>query len=378
VSSARLRPSGQRRGQRGFTLIELMVALAISSIMVMMVLSVFSRMSTAYRRQQQVASLQGVLSAAQNMLAQDARQAGFQLADGFTMAGGSLLRPVQIVNSSAASDEIYFYSADAAVQARVLSPASSIAAASVDIDTSSVPNPFVNGELVVIVNTSTTTAQVTGEVNARVIPKFAACLVRISVVGPAQINLSQTLPWGSANNEHCNDVRTGHANNQQTMVYRFRGRGYRLDATRAALGVLQLSTSGGLIANDWQDQGIGFADLQVAARMFRETLWTDLDTDGSAQYNWISGNDLTAFTSATPITPASAFYRLTRLTISVSARTDRVVDGVGTAATPAFIVPARASYNNLGDRASVVLNPSDRVYRYTSNRIDLRNTGAGL
>lgn len=356
------------RGQQGFTLIELMVALAISSILVMMVLSVFSRMSSAYRRQQQVAALQGVLSAAQNLLAQDARQAGFQLADGFRMANNpNVKRPIEIVNNSAGPDEIYFYSADAAAQARVDTISPSRDAIIVDGGA----GQFVNGELVLLVNTSTVGTDVAGV--SRVIPKFEACLVRIALVGSnTAISLSQSPPWGVNNNDHCTDVASAHGSNEQTMLYRFRARGYRIDPTRSALGVLQLSSSGGLVANDWQDMGIGFADLQIAARMFVETGWSDLDADGNSQYNWISGNDLTTFTQ-----PGNV-HRLTRLTINISARTDRVVDGVGTAATPAFIVAARPDYNHLGDRASVVLAPSDRVYRYSTSRIDLRNTGAGL
>lgn len=370
MSAGKRVPRRRARGQQGFTLIELMVALAISSILVMMVLSVFSRMSSAYRRQQQVAALQGVLSSAQNLLAQDARQAGFQMADGFMRANGQLQRPIQIVNNSNSPDEVYFFSVEGGTQARVLSFTSTV----VNLDTAGNPNPFVNGELVVLVNTATDAVNVTGEIAARVIPKFTSCLVQVTLVAPTLLNLSQTLPWGNPGNGHCASVQTAHGANAQTMVYRFRGRGYRIDSTRSALGVLQQSTSGGLIANDWQDMGIGFADLQIAARMFREAPWTDADGDGSSQYNWVSGNDLTAHTANTGVD----FYRLTRLTINVSARTDRSVDGVGTAATPAFIVTTRPNYNHLGDRTSVVLNPSDRVYRYTTSRIDLRNTGAGL
>lgn len=359
----------RRRGQGGFTLIELMVALAISSILVMMVLSVFSRMSSAYRRQQQVASLQSVLSAAQNMLAQDARQAGFQTADGFQIATrvGSRQRPVKIVNNSTSPDEIYFYSADAGRQVRVDTIATNRDGLTVDNGA----GQFSNGELAMLVNTSTTAVMVAGV--SRVIPKFESCLVQIGLVGSnTSISLSQTLPFGAPSNYHCADVATAHENNKQTMLYRFRARGYRIDPTRSALGVLQLSPSGGLVANDWQDMGIGFADLQIAARMFRDPGLGDVDGDGDSQYNWYSAAAMASNTDE------NSQFRITRLTINISARTDRAVDGVGAAATPAFIVAARPAFNHLGDRTSVVLNPSDRVYRYTTSRIDLRNAGAGL
>lgn len=377
------------RGQAGFTLIELMVALLISSILVMMVLSVFSRMSSAYRRQQQVAALQVILSAGQNMIAQDARQAGFQIANGFRLgsAPGTLQMPVRIFNSSTAPDEVRFYSADATVQAKVLTmPAAGVPMPSITL-AAGVTNPFVIGELAVIVNTDTGSLNVTtaSGSNGRVVSLFRACVVRVTSAGASSVvSIDTANPWGNANNSHCDEVRTKHndtgATNLQTMIYRFRARGYRIDPARAALGVLQLSPSGGLVANDWQDLGVGFTDLQVAARFFRDTSLLDPDADGRVQYNWYSGAAMQ--TATDPVIAANTnlggAWRLTRLSISLLARTDRTVDGVATAATPAFIQGSLTDYNQLGDRASVVLNPADRVYRYTTNRIDMRNTGAGL
>jgi len=377
------RRRGRKRGQRGFTLIELMIALAISSILVMMVLSVFSRMSTAYRRQQQVAALQVILSAGQNMLAQDARQAGFQVANGFRLASapGVLQLPVRIINSSTAPDELRFYSADATVQAKVNAAWTLASALPVDA------HQFLNGELAVVVNVDTTTGATTvtttsGSVS-RVVPIFRACVVRILSSTASSLALDTSAPWGDGTNSHCDEVRNAHnggATAGQTMIYRFRARGYRIDPTRTALGVLQLSPSGALVANDWQDLGVGFADLQVAARMFLTSNATDPDLDGRVQYNWFSGaamqTNTAPFTAAT--TTANATFRLTRLSISLLARTDRTVDGVATAATPSFLDAARVDYNQLGDRPSTILNPADRIYRYTTNRIDMRNTGAGL
>lgn len=380
--------SGQRgqRGQRGFTLIELMIALAISSILVMMVLSVFSRMSSAYRRQQQVAALQVILSAGQNMMAQDARQAGFQVANGFRLASapGVVQMPVRILNSSTAPDEIRFFSADATVQAKVATMTAPLT--SVTLATG-VTNPFVVGELAVIVNTNTGNTNVTtaSGSNGRVVPLFYACVVRVTSAGATNtVSIDTANPWGNSGNTQCDEVRTAHGGGGpsagQTMMYRFRARAYRIDPTRTDLGVLQLSPSGALVANDWQDLGVGFTDLQVAGRFFRDISVVDPDADGRAQYNWYSGaamqNATDAVTAAA--TNLSGAWRLTRLSISLLARTDRTVDGVATAATPSFIQGSLTDYNQLGDRASVVLNPADRVYRYTTNRIDMRNTGAGL
>lgn len=362
------RQAARRRGQQGFTLVELMVALAISSILVMMVLSVFARMSGAYRRQQQVATLQVILAAAQNMLAQDARQAGFQLADGFRIASANTVqRPVRIIDSAVGPDEIRFYSADATVQAKV----ATINAAQVVVE----GNPqFISGELAVIVNTDTDSNMVVGG-QARTIALFRSCVVRLTLVGGTNLSLDTALPWGNAGNTQCTEVKNAHDAGKsagQTMIYRFRASAYRIDPARPALGVLQRSPTGTLIANDWQDLGVGFDDLQVAARMFNAADVTDLDGDGDVQYDWYSGTAMATRTQPNEVD------RITRLSLSLSVRTDRTVDGVATAATPAFIDAVRPSHNQLGNHPSVELDPADRIYRYTTIRVDMRNTGATL
>jgi prepilin-type N-terminal cleavage/methylation domain-containing protein len=395
-----------RRRQAGFTLIELMIALAISSILVLMVLGVFSRMSSAYRRQQQIASLQVVLSAAQNLIAQDARQAGYQMSEGFRLASAPtiLQRPVQIINNSTVAgvsgDEARFFSADGSVQARVVTMQPGVPTASLTVDA----NPFLAPEIAVIVNTGTKTVEAglnPGD-DTRSIATFTACVVRVTPDGgiPNQLNVDTNPPWGIAGNPHCDAVRDAHNNSgptlNQTMIYRFRSRGYRVFARSYVnqfngltedMNVLQLSPSGTLVANDWQDLGIGFTDLQLAARIFTATDGDgDTDGDGNIKFDWYSGAAMQGNTSpiAVPVPPNTAPF-VTRLTVSLAIRTDRSVDGVASTATPAFIVAGNVNFNDLGDRPSVAVpvdgngNPiGNRIYRFSTNRIDMRNTGAGL
>ena len=89
------------RGPRGFTLIELMVALLVSSLLVGMILAIFSRMSLAYRGQQQIAGVQQVLAAARATIELDAKQAGLGIPQGFktAMTGATMQSPVKISNS---------------------------------------------------------------------------------------------------------------------------------------------------------------------------------------------------------------------------------------------------------------------------------------
>lgn len=77
---------------RGFTLIELMITLAMTGIIVAAVYSVYTVQSRAYGKQEQVADIQQTLSAAVFLMTRDIRMAGFQPEDetgpkpGFTTA----------------------------------------------------------------------------------------------------------------------------------------------------------------------------------------------------------------------------------------------------------------------------------------------------
>jgi hypothetical protein len=269
------------------------------------------------------------------------------MAQGFQLAttAGVRQRPVQVVNSAFGPDELRFFSADATVQSRV----TAIATDHVSVDI----NQFVDGELAVIVNTDTIDIPI--GLGTRKIPRFESCVVRVNVVigDPFRLNLDTAAPWGDATNSHCAAVIAAHtsgASQGQTMLYRFLARGYRIDPARPALGV------------------------QVAARMFLSGDVVDEDGDGDNEYDWVSGSELDVRTA-----PASASY-VTSLTISLSARTDRSVDGVGAVATPSFLGTGAAGFNSLGDHPSVALPlaPFVFVYRYSTSRVDMRNTGAGL
>src|SRR3954465_10134848 len=98
--------SGTRSRQRGFTLIELMVALLVSSLLVGMILAIFSRMSLAYRGQQQIAGVQEVRAAARAAIELNAKQAGLGMPQGFKTGkyGTALQSPVQVINSSSGPD----------------------------------------------------------------------------------------------------------------------------------------------------------------------------------------------------------------------------------------------------------------------------------
>jgi prepilin-type N-terminal cleavage/methylation domain-containing protein len=398
-------------GQAGFTLVELMVALVVSTVLVGLVLSIYTRMSLAYRSQQQISELQQILQAAQVMVLQDVRQAGYQIPKGFRRPGApSIVQPaVQIVNSATAPDEIRVFYADASAQARVtIKPAPVTSIISHTVDDASL---FQVGDVVLLVLPTTgpnprgSPQMVQGvlkyyDSDGAVLANVAtteACVLQIASIAGTTITYSQAAPWGMALNSHCEAANANVTDGTLPMLYRFRGRAYRIDPARKSLSVLQMSPTGGLLANDWQDLGIGFTDFQVASRWFDlgavplgpQTVDTaDIDTDPTRE--WYSGTyQQTLSTPYTGVADPPTTVALIEVTISFAVRTSRPVEGVATGATPAFIDAARVNNGQVGDRPSVPLsgvpdasraeeNRGNHIYRYTTARIDVRNVGVGL
>lgn len=375
-----------RRPARGFTLIELMIALTVSGILIAMILQIFTKMSSGYRAQQDIAELQRRLSAAQVVIQRDVRQAGFQILDGFQIAGSAqVYSPVGVIDNADGfgPDQLRLFYADPSAQARVLTiplalPIDPIVTVTIDD-----PDLFARDDLIVLTNHDIAlTPDGTTFVN-----HTRACVAQIAaVVGPV-VTLRTNLPWGSILNDHCQLVRSRLATGT-TMMYRFVGRAYRIDPTRRELGVLQLSQSGGL-RDDWEDLGVGFTDLQVASRWYegedsstrRTTDTNDLDTD--PERDWYSGADQTTLTAPLSTwTDARPLPMELRVTLVV--RTRGRLDGVGSAQTPTLTDGARPDNNEVGNRGPVTLSGvpdasrptelrGDAVYRYATVGSDLRN-----
>ncbi len=403
---------GQARRERGFTLVEIMIALLISAMLVGVTLSIFSRMSLAFRTQQNVGDLQQVLSAAQAQLSRDLRQAGFGIPDGFFFSGDQVLyAPLQIENNADGfgPDLIKIYAADPSAQARV----TALTATQVTVDD---VDWFEPNDVAVIVGYDG------GLQNSKI---FTACIVQIDAVypgSPGTIDLNQAGVYGTAAHAHCDGIRPNiGVGSYTTMIYRFRARAYRIDPTRRNLAVLQVSTSGGIRPDDWQDLGVGFTDLQVASRWYEEgnDLAAD-DGDPDPAREWYSGEQQELLSlplqasgapyllpqsyvdplgrqiryQPAPISPAIVPPEIerhpvpTEVRVSLVLRSHNRIDSVPSARTPALIDPARPNHNQLGDRASIqlegVADPSrpdelqgDHVYRYATVGSDLRNLGVG-
>ena len=365
-----------RRRRRGFTLIELMVSLVISSLLVTMLLSIFARMSFAFREHQQIVNIQQVLSAGRNSIEADARQAGLALSQGFTIASDALRHsPVLVVNSATGPDEVGFYYADPTVQALVVSGPPLPTAIDLMVDDST---GFAVGDLVVLSTPDTTTVANPLAASDANIAQFTACVVKVATLTTNEMTFQTSGEWGSGTNAHCSSPVAN-----TTMVYKFVAHYWRIDPDRPEIGALQLDATGALTATTaFQDQAYGITDLQAATYFFDgDGLDTD-DADADALRDWQSSDAQTTMTA--PHALGSPFAPPLMMTMSLVARTTANVEGVTTRQSPQLVDPVHIDHNAIGDRPSVPLPSAtdprlmgNRIYRYLTFQVDFRNLGVG-
>lgn len=366
--------------RRGFTLIELMIAMVVSSLLVGMILAIFLRMSVAYRGQQQVSDVQQVLSAARSMIESDAKHAGLMTANGVaygTTTGSAVVQPVVVVNSNSGPDTVTFIYADTSIQAAVTT---ATIGGTVGVDDNS---QFPTTGLVIVATPDTTTLVNPSDSTGAKLTTFQSCLLTMTgKTGTTSISLSTTAPYGNLTQSFCSGIALN-----KTMVYRGVAVSYRIDPSRPADGVLQRSLTANLYnTNDWEDLGYGFTDLQVATQFYESAATTDSSTDTNdpdtdATRDWYSSTKQQTITTSVT---ESATHTPIQMTISLVARTDKNVEGVATAATPDLTVSTNTANNTVGDRASVDLTTTadpmltgSRIYRYTTFGVDFRNLGVG-
>jgi hypothetical protein len=286
-----------------------------------------------------------------------------------------------VVNSSTGPDQLSFAYADMTAQS-LITGGTWISVTVDDVST------FQQGDIVVV---STNTGTMPNPINPGVdadIAKFDACVLQIESIAGTTFNFSQVAPYGSGGSTHCSftlPVPTANV----SMVYKVVLHAYRIDPdpTRAVDGVFQVSPSGDLFGlADWQDLAFGFTDIQAAIQFFDNDGVDTPDPDADGNRDWYSSDNgfvgIQVFTA--PTAKTNTFIPPLQLSMSLTARTDKDVEGVATAATPAFSVTGNALNNTIGDHDSVAL-PSgtdahlqgSRIYRYSTFAVDLRNLGVG-
>jgi prepilin-type N-terminal cleavage/methylation domain-containing protein len=374
--------SRRRAGGAGFSLLELMVTMALVGLTMAFVFRIFASSSVSFRAQSRIADIQQSLRSARSLLAEDLRMAGYMsrqlitrvdaTSSGFAGAGsvhpatgtaiGFWMRAVAIQNSSTGPDAIRVVYADGSCSSPTLAPsnASQVTVASVAC--------FKVGMVVA--------ASYIGQKATR--PAAAGCVLQVTSIDP--INNRLTFAggniWNSTGNPHCGDMNLpgDWTTDGKMAIYPLVMHAYRIKPADAR-GVLQRSLTGGL-SNDWEDIAFGFTDLQLAARVAMDT-----DADGTADdaFEWRSGENMESPTLS------GASSALVSLRFSLVGRA--ATDGVMAATTPSLLGEGDADNNPLGDHdAEVIADITDPVspvrgefvFRFISTVVDLRNIGTGL
>lgn len=407
-------PSALRR-ERGLTIIELLISVLLASLLIGFVFDIQSRMSTAFRSQTNIGSLQQGIRAANELIARDARLAGFmapsviRVSSNFVTglpgltpdlvqddALGNPFVPSLVIHNNPDArpddamqpDRIHIFYADpnSAAQTIVTGIASSTSVVVTDA------SPFKLHDLVLFSRKDPALRHHPLGPDLPMLTDYFTCLVRLTGVdvGASLLTFAaDSEPFNTAGNEHCfagsgdREAAIEVGGTERTQVFRLVARAYRIDTTPSRLPVaaLQRSDTAGLLT-DWQEIGIGFVDLQISQRYIEEVPdGVDLDGDGDVRAEW--------YTSDPPPFP---ILHLTQLGIGLVARSPRSVEGVRASAVPVLTLgnPAIGSRANnpFGDAGgpktmtfpeySAGASPGqegDHVYRQSTTFVDIRNLG---
>lgn len=413
------RPGASRRAQRGLTLVELMIAVLVASLLIAFVFDIQGRMSNAFRSQTNIGSLQQGVRAANELIARDARLTGFMAPNGIRVSSKFLTSPptglvpdlvqldgpgnafvpaLVIANNPAGMapdrmqpDRVHFFYADPNPLVHTVVVEFNDTTSVVVSDASS----FKDRDLLLFARRDPTLQPHPLGNDMPVMTNYFTCLVRATTVDTTTnvITFADTSePFNTPGNEHCfansatREAAIAVGTGEKTQVFRLVARAYQIDTSSSArlqIGPLERSETGGLLGEaDWQEIGIGFVDLQISQRYVEEVPDPDdLDADGDTRADW--------YTSTPPPLPAMHF---TQLGIGMVARTARSVEGVRTDAVPVLTrdncapgcTAANNPYGDAGEPKNMLMpeyNPeggpfrSSHVYRQSTSIVDIRNLG---
>ncbi len=443
--------------QRGFTIIELLVAMAVAGILISLIFAVYTRMSVAYQAQNRVTSVIQNLRAGQDRLIRELRMAGGQVpapnyrplaggtpgssfaptnavpetavmfdgtvdwngikaGSGVGFPGhtnGTPIQPVYVTNGGGAvPDQFRFFYADQGVSGKVdaitLGTDNHIDLEDHDpLDSRWSAADFAPGDLILLVNTTQEPISMDVDttkpgVETFEVTGYEACMLRVSGTvaggGSNRVSASMTVhPFfngytgGATPPSHCSDVLAQHnadiarpaAARSDTMLYKLIARSYRIDPSRPSMGVLQYHRYGELVPGEpWTDLGVGFTNLQVATQWIDESAGAvDKDADGSAIYNWFSGENQ-EFPDPSLTNPRANTAVMVRMTVSLEARSFAEVD-TPSSQLAGFLQGANADHNPVGDSPPLTVPNLDprylgtHVYRWLTMNFEFRNMGRG-
>lgn len=359
-----------RHRAAGFTLVELMVAIALSGVVLGFVFQIHTQMVGALRGQANLSEVVESVTAAREMMTRELRLAGM----GFPPSGvqygpdavAEVWHGVEAVNDNDGGgadivDELTIERVDGDVY-------STIAADGAPTWTFAIPNAnalgFSTAAPVFLYNKT----------------QNKACAPVPSLVDPTGITVDDAEFTAGA----CRNFAISIGDTEQVSL--LRRVSFRLDpaAARLEMGVLQRAENGGA----WEDIGIGYTNLQLAIRFVEPADGVDADGDGDPVKDWYSADNMEITSNARPVNGVPV-----QVGLSIEGRNLRRLDNLSSSATPAYIDLAAPDNNPLGnfgqacagaqydpcgvpDLASTVLPRyvfPDHVYRSTSTTVYLRS-----
>jgi prepilin-type N-terminal cleavage/methylation domain-containing protein len=315
-------------GTGGFTLVELMVAIALSGVVIGFVFQIHNQMVGALRGQANLSEVVEGVTAAREMIARELRLAGMGFPPSGVQFGSTdevdVWHGVEAINDADGAgpndvvDQLSIQRVDGDI---TLTPAIdngsgvSWSFAVVDAD----DKGFAVGVPFLLYNTFSN----------------RACAPVPTTVDPSGI----TVDGAAFTTGACKNFPI--TNGDTENVAKIRRIAFRLDpnATRLEMGVLQRSMNGAA----WEDIGIGFSNFQVAMRFFNDDV-NDDDADGDPQRDWYSSENMEAANFGRPLTGVPL-----QVTFSIEGRNLRPLDNLASSATPAYTDPVRPDNNALGD-----------------------------
>ncbi|ACY12854.1 PilW family protein [Haliangium ochraceum] len=410
-TAAHRRTHDQRANERGLTMVELLITLAVGSMLLGFVFNIHGRMSRAYRSQTSVGELQQSTRAAADLMAAHVRTAGFMMPKGAYVSaaiaaldagrapenrgivdidsdGAPFVPALEIANNPTGMvpgrmepDRLHTFSANSFGQTTVI--------ADPGLDTITVANAgFFNGYTGLALITKGPVQKPHPQLGTMPdITTYNACIVRVTGAAATQLFFFDEGQFNSGGLAHC---RLGpdtageprRALEPGSQVFRLDARAFRVDVdpgddAKTQLAALQISATGGLL-DDWLTVGVGYVDLQLTQRISEPSNGDadDLDNDGDLRADWY----------AAPYTLATN-EAITQVGISVVVRSDSNASD-----TQTLIVPTprnetggfTAANNPEGDASDKSFSPTapppeyagEHIYRQSSLIVDVRNLGA--
>ncbi len=359
----------RRRLDAGLTMVEIMVSVLLVGIAAAFVFSIQVRTSQALRDQSAVSEVQQTLRAATDLIVSDLRQAGY-LARSIKINNGggtSTVTGLAITNSSTAVDDLRLQYADTSVSAHVVS-GSARSAASTPVDDSS---GFKEGDVILAVYTEP------GHVLYG-----QGCAMMVTSVGGGTLGHAVTSgnPWNSGTNDQCSAFDAVWGTYPYMVIARAALRKYRV-APDDPRGILQVSPSGGVRADDWVDIAVGVVDMQFAMRVYEpdDTLLDD-DGDLDTTRDWYSGELMESILDADPDN------QLLSVSVTLVAKTTKNVNTTILDKTPDLFEGSDKDHNRVGDVEGTELPVTDKssmyfgdvIFRTYTTQVDMRNMGIGF